>query len=310
MKASLVENTGNGKISYDSLVVAPRKLSVFNSDLALRIVNDLVKNPGCAMDLARNLKEHEQKIYYHLRKLENVGVVKPIGTEKRYGMTAKIYSMTCPVIATKLYEDGNPLEKNSTVKDPNMMKFFYPFIEDGELNARIIIGDPYSHGRFDKASHEGPYALDFAIFLGRYLNQIKFPHYKLDTEINDNDLKNNLILIGNMKSNVVIDKINERLPVYFDTKGDFRIISKLTKNSYKDPRVGVIIKTDNPFSKGKKILIVGGIGSRGTRSSVIAFTEHFSELIKNNEEDGNVFRVVKGFDKKGDRIIDSVEILE
>jgi DNA-binding transcriptional ArsR family regulator len=310
MKASLVENRGDVKVSYESLVVAPRKLSVFNSDLALRIVNDLVKNPGCAMDLSRNLGEHEQKIYYHLRKLENVGVVKPVGTEKRYGMIAKIYAMSCPVIATKLYEDGHPLEKTSSVKDPNIAKFLHPFIEDGELNAKIIIGDPYSHGRFDKASHEGPYALDFAIFLGNYLNQIKFPHYKLDTEVNNNDLKDNLILIGNMKSNVVIDKVNKELPIHFDTKDDFRIVSTLTKNSYKDPRVGVVIKTDNPFIKGKKILILGGIGSRGTRSSIIAFTQYFQELVKNNEENDKVFRVVKGFDKSGDRIIDSVEIME
>ncbi len=310
MKASLIENRGDVKISYESLLVAPKKLSVFNSDLALRIVNELAKAPGCAMDLARSLKEHEQKIYYHLRKLENVGIVKPIGTEKRYGMTAKIYSMTCPVIATKLYEDGQPLEKTSSVIDPNVMKFFYPFIEDGELNAKIIIGDTYSHGRFDSESTEGPYAFELGVLLGNLMSTLKFPHYKFDTEVSKDDLKENLILIGNPQTNILIDKINNHLPVYFDEKNRFCITSKNTSKVYEDARVGIIAKMQSPFEKTKKILVLGGRGRRGTQSAILACTKHFSKISKKLDDDGEVVTVVKGFDRDGDKVIDDIVILE
>jgi len=310
MKASLVENRGDGKVSYESLVVAPRKLSVFNSDLALRIVNDLVKNPGCAMDLARNLKEHEQKIYYHLRKLEDVGVVKPIGTEKRYGMTARIYSMTCPVIATKLYEDGHPLEKASSTKDSNMMKFFYPFVEDGELNAKIVIGDPNEHGKFDSKSKEGSYFADFAILLGSFVNQYNFPYYRMDTEVSQKDLKENLILIGNTRTNVIMDKIKKHLPIEFFEEGRFSFISKKTNKKYTDPRTGFIIKIKNPFNSEKNIMVIGGLRTRGARAAMIAITNNMDKINDNNESDEEILRIVKGFDRAGDGIIDFTEFVE
>ncbi|NIO22197.1 MAG: ArsR family transcriptional regulator [Candidatus Aenigmarchaeota archaeon] len=310
MKASLVENRGDGKVAYESLVVAPRKLSVFNSDLALRIVNELVNTPGCAMDLARNLKEHEQKIYYHLRKLEDVGVVKPIGTEKRYGMTAKIYSMTCPVIATKLYEDGHPLEKSPSVRDHSAMKFFYPFIEDGELTAKIVIGDPNEHGRFDRKSKEGSYLTDFAILIGSFVNKYKFPYYKIDTEVNQKDLKGNLILIGNIRTNVVMDKIKKHLPIKFLEEGQFSFISKNSNKRFTDPRTGFIIKIKNPFNPENFILAIGGLRTRGARAAMIALTKNMDKINNKNESDENILRVVKGFDRTGDSVIDSVEFIE
>ena len=54
------------------------------------------------MDLARKLEQHEQKIYYHLRNLEKAGIIKQTRTEQRYGMTAKIFDVISPVVATKM----------------------------------------------------------------------------------------------------------------------------------------------------------------------------------------------------------------
>jgi len=306
----LVEKGDNGTRAYKSLVVEPQKMGVLNSRLALDIVRELARQPCCALDIARSLQEDEQKVYYYLKKLEASGIVKLNRLERRHGMTAKIYEVLAPVISAKLHDNEHVMQEHETIHDPKMLDFLSPFVKNGKLNAVIVIGDPYSHGRFDKESHEGPYAFDLAVFLGKFISDLKFPHYKLDTEITEEDLKKNLILIGNMKSNVVVDMMNEHLPIYFDIENDFRVISKFTGNSYRDPRIGVIMKFDNPLSKGgSKVLIIGGIGSRGSRSSVIAFTEHFEDLVK-NQENGNVFRVVKGFDRSGDRIIDDVEILE
>jgi len=307
----LVEHTENGKKAYKSLLVEPEKLSVLNSPIAMSIVKELVRQPACALDVARSLQEDEQKIYYYLRKLESAGIVRLYKTERRHGMTAKLFEVLAPVISAKLHDDGYIL-LDSPVKSPKeleMVKFLSPFISDGKLDALIVMGDPYSHGRFDKESHEGPHAFDFGVFLGKFINDAGFPHYKLDTEVKEQDMQKNLILIGNMKSNILIDKMNEKIPLYFDTEGDFKVVSKFTGNSYKDPRVGVVMKFDNPFNKEKKVMIIGGIGSRGSRSSIIAFTQRFHDLVK-DQENGNIFRVVKGFDRSGDRVIDDIEILE
>ncbi|MBN2331118.1 MAG: helix-turn-helix domain-containing protein [Candidatus Aenigmarchaeota archaeon] len=309
MGSILLESGEDGKRAYKSLVVDPNKIGVLSSPLAVRMVQELTRQPGCALDIARSMQEDEQKVYYYLKKLEKAGIVRLSKTERRHGMTAKIYDAIAPVISVKLHEDGHEIPDEKITHDPAMLKFLSPFIRDGKLNAVIVIGDPYSHGRFDKASHEGPYAFDFGIFLGKIIKNVDFPHYKLDTEVSEEDLKNNLILIGNIKSNVVIDKMNHALPVYFDSEDDFKVVSKHTGKSYKDPRTGVILKFDNPFGKGKKVLIIGGIGSRGSRSSVIALTQRFKDLADGND-DGEMFRVFRGCDRSGNRVIDDVDIME
>ncbi|MFQ5648063.1 MAG: ArsR/SmtB family transcription factor, partial [Candidatus Aenigmatarchaeota archaeon] len=141
MQHQLIDSNGGKPISYDSLLVKPAKLSIFGSDLCLKIVQELVKEPCCAMDLARRLEQHEQKIYYHLRRLEDAGIVKQVRAERRYSMTAKIYGVVAPVVSTKLYDGGKPAQKG-TGASPAVRKFFEPFIIDGRLNAKIIMGDP------------------------------------------------------------------------------------------------------------------------------------------------------------------------
>jgi len=311
MKTMLVENSENGQKIYDSLVLEPKHLGIFSNGLAVKIINELSRQPICAMDLGKKLKEHEQKIYYHLRKMREAGIVKLNGTELRYGMTAKLFELVSPVIATKLNEREYQLKGMDPKTDPVVAEFLDPFVKDGKLNARIIIGDPYSHGRFDESSTEGPFVSDIALLLGRFANNLEFPCYKLDTEIKESDLKNNLILIGNSKTNVLIDNINNSLPLYFDETKDYRLVSRLTGNDYTDPRIGIIIKMPSPFNKNKKLLVIGGVGSRGTRAAVLACTLYFSKMFINAENNnGTLVRIIKGYDRSGDKVIDSVEILE
>ena len=301
-----VKDTGKNKVVYKSLLIeSPKSLSILANKTAMDLVKELSLKPLCAMDLARRLGLHEQKVYYNLRKLEEAGIIKLLKTEERTGGTAKIFTLAEPVVSVKLAENTfMTTDTNLPVKDLGLLK---PFIEDGKLNAKIIFGDTYSHGRYDSPAVEGPYAFDFAVLIGSHLTRFDFPNYKFDTEINDNDLKDNLIIIGKFKTNIVIQKINSHLPVYFDTKSGVRIISKLTKKVYDGSVYGVVLKLDNPFNKNKKILLLGGIGRRGVQSAIIAFTKYSHKL---SEKDGTIIRVVKGYDKNGDKIIDSVKFLE
>lgn len=310
MKSMLVENDENGQRIYDLLVLKPDHLGIFSNELAVNIVNEIAKQPMCVMDLSKKLKEHEQKIYYHVRKMRDAGILKLNGTETRYGMTAKIFELVSPVIAAKLDDSRFNLRHTENVVDPEIQDFFAPFVKDNNLNAKIIIGDPYSHGRFDESATEGPFVTDLALILGRFAGNIDFPCYKLDTEVNEKDLHNNLILIGNSKTNVIIDRINPSLPASFDEKKDYRLISK-SGNDYTDPRIGLVIKTANPFNKNKKILVIGGVGSRGTRAAILACTKFFSSTFSDADiKKEYLTRILKGFDRSGTRVIDAIEVLE
>src|SRR4030066_1522379 len=94
-----VDDSENGQQAYETLLMkTPKALSVMSSDLSHKILKELAKYPMCAMDIARRLKEHEQKIYYHIRKLEAVGIIRVDRVEERVGATAKIYSLVSPTV--------------------------------------------------------------------------------------------------------------------------------------------------------------------------------------------------------------------
>lgn len=162
MKTTLIENTADKQRVYDSLLLEAKHLGIFSNALATNIINELTKQPMCAMDVAKKLKQHEQKVYYHLRKMRNAGIVKLNGTEQRYGTTAKLFELVSPVIATKLYDDGYELRQPDHSSDPRLAEFFRPFIINGKLNCSIVIGDSYPHGKYDLPSTEGPHVFDFA----------------------------------------------------------------------------------------------------------------------------------------------------
>lgn len=308
----LIDSNENGKFAYDSLLISdPTKLSALNNKLSLRIIKALAENPCCALDIARKLKVHEQKVYYHLKNLEKAGIVYTISSERRHGMIAKIYSVVSPVVAAKLFEKGTEIKEdfNTQFSSQALINFFTPFIENGKFNAKIVIGDPYPHGKYDTGGSEGAHITDFLIFLGELLNDFSHPNYKLDTEITQEELKNNLILIGNNRTNTVIDKLGQNLPVYFDSE-KISIISSKTKNVYKDDGTGVVLKTKNPFNTKKSILLVGSLRSRGIRTSTISILNYVEKIFKNLKNTDEIFIIAQGLDKDGDGIIDEAKILE
>ena len=310
MKTVLVENTEDKQRVYDSLMLGPEHLGIFSNDLAVKVINELAKQPLCAMDIAKKLKQNEQKIYYHLRKMRSAGIVKLNGTEQRYGMTAKMFQLVSPVISTKLYNDGYDT-KAASVKDRDIEEFLNPFIVNGKLNAEIIIGSPTLHGKYSATARDGVYAIDLALFLGKFMDGFNSHNYKLDVEVDKLDLESNLILIGGPKINAITDKVNEKLPIFFDIKKQWAITSTLSGNTYNYEDDALILRFKNPFNKKKEILLLAGRRSHGLRSAIIAFTRHTHEIMKGNIEDDKILgKVVRGIDKDGDGIIDSVTFLE
>jgi DNA-binding transcriptional ArsR family regulator len=316
MNSSLyfVEDDGKSQKAFRALRLHPRKFSVLNSDLSQRILTDLSKRPSCAMDIARRLKEHEQKIYYHLRRLEAAGIITLDRVEGRAGAIAKIYSVSHPYLAIKLF-DGEALTDVTT--KARELDFFKPFIIDGRLDATIIVGSPDPHGKYGVQALDGSAGIDLALFLGSFLKNVK-PNYKLDTEVTESDLRGNLIIIGGPKANIIIDKFNPLLPVYFDPKHEFNLVSGVTKNVYSGDDIGLIVRMRNPLSKpaggDKHIMVLSGIRFKGTRAAIVALIRYMKQMLRRptGAADGGTFiaHVVRGIDRDADGRVDDVEFLE
>jgi DNA-binding transcriptional ArsR family regulator len=303
--AYLVEEKEGREKVFKTMIIDPKNLKVLGSKLSIQILQELSKKPSCAMDIARKLKQHEQKIYYHLRRLEKAGIIKLEEKVERVGAVAKIYSFPSPYISVKIF-DSDGFEIKSKIKES---EFFKPFVENGKLNATIVVGSPDPHGKYGAQASDGSAAIDLALFLGTFLESSSL-NYKIDTQVREEDLQKNLILIGGPKANILIDKINDKLPIYFDTKHDFNIISTLSKNIYTEDDVGIIIKTESPFAKGKEVLVLSGRRFKGTRAAIVAIVKHLKKISEGNKFDKTIARVVRGIDRDSDGIIDDVEILE
>jgi hypothetical protein len=152
------------------------------------------------------------------------------------------------------------------------------------------------------------------MFLGQFIKDSKIPYYKLDTQVREKDLKKNIILIGGPKTNIIADKINKKLPIYYDYSEEFlqwNIVSSISKTVYREAQIGFVTRIPNPFSEDKEILIFSGKGFRGTRAAVLAFVTHLKKIMKGNSADPNIIaNVVHGIDVDSDGIIDEVEFLE
>ena len=308
----LVEDSEKEQKAYRTFVIKnPGLLSILSNDLALRIIKELGKSPVCPMDLARKLNVHEQKIYYHIRNLEKLGLIKVIRREERVGAIAKIYSPVSSTVSFKLFEGKCIKERKTRATE---LEFLKPFIQDGKFNSLIIVGSPDPHGKYKAPASDGYCAIDLGMFLGQFLKDPSFPYYKLDTQVRDEDLKKNIILVGGPKTNMIAEEINKRLPIYFDYSEElleWNIVSTLSKNVYREPQIGLIVRIPSPFNEGKEILIFSGKGFKGTRASVLAFIKHLKKVVKGNSADPTkIANVVRGIDVDSDGMIDDVEFLE
>ncbi len=299
----------------DSIATLPAKLlshaqlKAVSSELANKILRELVKKPSYPMELAKRLKVHEQKIYYHIRNMEKAGVIDIVRTDTVHGTLANIYAPTSPAYVLAL-SDFSQAHKLPGMNAPPV-EFLSPIVENGELNGLIIVGSPDPHGPEMARSRDGYYGIDFALFLGTFLNNVSRLSVKLDTEVRSEDLQNNLVLIGGPVVNIVTAKVNESLPVRFTRRNGWAIYSALTDKTYHEDSCGIVVKTRNPFNKKKWILVIAGKRYAGTQAVTMAFIKHFTELVNGNRFDKNVpARIIEGLDRDSDGIVDDIEFLE
>lgn len=305
----IIDERENQTLSLSSTEVKLSQIKSAASELARKILYMLSLEQSYPSKLAEDLKVHEQIVFYHIRQLEKAKLIKRIRREDKRGGVANYYSLADDSFFIK-FKDFKPTEKISYI-DKQKEEFLKPFIESGQFNALIIVGSPEPHGVQKARSKDGHYGIDLALFLGTFLNYIPRMNVKLDTEINSDDLKQNLILIGGPVVNKITDKVNDKLPVHFDPKFKRNIHSSLTKQVYLADNCGMIVKIKNPFNAEKCILVIAGKRFSGTRAAVTAFLTRFEDIAKGNKKNRKVSaKVVEGFDSDSDGVVDSVEFLE
>jgi hypothetical protein len=263
---------------------------------------------------------HEQKVYYHIRKLERTGAIVVVREEKRKGATAKYFKTVSPAFGVEFPNGYRIMQRPSLVSvNGQIQGFFQEFInKNGSFDGKIVVGCPAPHGPFKTSARDGHYAAHLAFFLGQFVKNPEEFAIKLDTDVKaEKEEKNNLILVGGPGTNLLTQEINEYLPVRFimqSSENGFLLggmVSQRTSRVYTADHAGLVAKIANPWDSSKRIIVVAGNKAVGTKACVLALTNFWSKTLHKYRRGDDAFAaVVQGFDLDGDGKVDSIEVSE
>lgn len=278
-----------------------------------RILSELTLEEKCAKDLSKSLGTSEQVVCYHLRELERSGFIRLERTVRKRGAIAKYFKAEQKAIAViptfgSLKSTSNPPLQPLSESSKKLLE---PFISQGRLNGHIVLGSPDAHGIFRSRARCGDRATDLALFIGSLLPLSRESVVRLDTEISQEELTRNLILVGGPRVNTVTMAVNEALQITYELTGHNMMMSRITGKSYAGEDEGAIQMIANPMNQDSRVLVVGGNTYLGTRAAVLAFIKYTDQIAAGNSVNRNIVAsVVSGLDVNSDGLVDDVEFLE
>jgi len=294
----------------------PEKLKAVLNKLSWKILQLLSEQEMYPMEVARKLKLHEQKVYYHIRKLTKAGAIKVVREEEKKGAVAKYYKATFPAMGVELPFGYQKINRFPVANiDEKMQQFLSPLIKDNSFDGKIVVGSPDQHGPFKAKARDGHYAAYLTFFLGQFVNLPEDFAIKLDVDVKvEKEESNNLILVGGPGTNLITQEFNEFLPIRFNmipSEHGFLLgglVSEKTQKVYTADNMGVIAKIPNPWNKEKSVIVLAGNKAVGTKACVLALTKFWKKTLK-NFGDERFAVVIQGFDLDGDGKVDSIEVL-
>jgi DNA-binding transcriptional ArsR family regulator len=320
MKRKLLLNSDQAKHEAKDIGIfeRPELLKPTLSKLSWRILTLLGENEMYPIEIAKKLGVHEQKVYYHIRKLAEAGIITVAREEEKQGATAKYYKVCYPAFGVELPFGYRPMTAPYTTSlDDKLKQFLSPFLRDGAFDGKIVVGSPDEHGPFKARARDGHYAAYLSLFLGQFVRLPEDFVVKLDVDVKaEKDENNNMILVGGPGTNLLTQEVNEFLPIRFSmtsTEHGFvfgGLVSQNTKKIYTRDSVGILAKIVNPWNKDKRIVVIAGNKSVGTKACVLALTKFWKETLKNFNDNDSFARVIQGFDLDGDGKVDAVEVRE
>jgi DNA-binding PadR family transcriptional regulator len=318
-KLLLHQDEGKHKVKEIAIIKEPQKLKMILNRLSWKILVMLSEKEMYPMEIAKKLGVHEQKVYYHIRKLAKAGAITVVKEEEKKGATAKYYKAISSAFGIELPQEYKTIERLSLLSmDDKIQKFFKEFIrKDGIFEGKIVVGSPTPHGPFKTSARDGHYASQLTFFLGQFTRMPEDFAIKLDVDVKaEKEEKNNLILVGGPGTNLLTQELNEYLPIRFNMQPSEQgflfggLASRKTSNVYTADTVGLIAKIVNPWDNTKRIIVLAGNKAVGTKACVLALTNFWNETLKNYDGKDTFATVIQGFDLDGDGKVDSIEILE
>jgi DNA-binding transcriptional ArsR family regulator len=318
-KKMLLQDNGNTQEVKEIVMINDsQQLKMILGSLSWKILTLLSKNEMYPLEIARQLGMHEQKVYYHIRKLAKVGAITVQREEKKKGATAKYYRTVSSAFGIEFSSGYKPIQNLCLLGiDKKLQDFFKEFIKEGVFDGKIVVGSPQPHGPFKTSARDGHYAAHLALFLGQFAKMPTDFVVKLDVDVKaEKEEKNNLILVGGPGTNLLTQEINDYLPIKFVMQSSEQgfllggLSSKKTLQVYSSDVSGVIAKIINPWDKTKRIVILAGNKAVGTKACVLALTNFWKKTLEKYKGEDTFAVVIHGFDLDGDGKVDSIEVNE
>ena len=289
------------------------EMRVLSNPIAWKIVNLLAGKPMYPAQIAKELKIYEQSAYYYIRKLLAIRAIGQVETSFVRGGTAKLYKTQYAAFGIEMDWGERKFEyaKNGKI-NRNIRTFFENFIDDGLFNGVIVVGAPDPHGPYRSSARDGHYAAQLAFFLGGFCTLPQNFVVKLDVDAKSEKISRteNIISIGGPGTNIITSEFNRYLPIRFDESNFWSGLIAPQGRTHTLDNHGLIAKIKNPFSEKLSIIFVAGVRSAGTKSAIIALTNHSNEILKKYNQDDNWAVAVQGFDMDSDGKIDTIDIVD
>jgi len=318
-KLLLHEEDKKQKVKEIAIIEDPQKLKMILNRLSWKILVMLSEKEMYPLEIAKKLGVHEQKVYYHIRKLAKAGAITVVREEEKKGAIAKYYKAVSSAFGIELPHGYKTIERLSLISmDEQIQKFFKEFItKDGAFEGKIVVGSPTPHGPFKTSARDGHYASHLTFFLGQFAKMPEEFAIKLDVDVKaEKEEKTNLILVGGPGTNLLTQELNEYLPIRFNMQPSQQgflfggLVSRKTSMVYTADAVGLVAKIVNPWDKTKRIVVLAGNKAVGTKACVLALTGFWKKTLSGYNGEDTFAKVIQGFDLDGDGKVDSIEILE
>ncbi len=318
-KLLLQEENEVQRVKEIAIMKDPQKLRMILGELSWKILVMLSEKEMYPLELAKKLGVHEQKVYYHMRKLAKAGAIAVVREEEKKGAIAKYYKPVSSAYGVELPNEYKTITKLSLLSmDKQIQEFFNEFIrQDGTFEGKIVVGSPTPHGPFRTSARDGHYASYLTFFLGQFAKMPDEFAIKLDVDMKaEKEERNNLILVGGPGTNVLTQEVNENLPIRFNmqpSQDGFLLgglISGETSRAYTADTAGLVAKITNPWDSTKKVIVLAGNKAVGTKACVLALTNFWKKTLENYHVEDTFATVIQGFDLDSDGKVDSIEILE
>jgi len=318
-KLLLTEEDKTQKVKEITIVKDPQKLKMILNTLSWKILVMLSEKEMYPLEIAKKLGIHEQKVYYHIRKLAKAEAITVAREEEKKGAIAKYYKATSSAFGIELPPEYRTIKRLSlTSMNEQIRKFFKEFVqEDDTFDGKIVVGSPTPHGPFKTSARDGHYASYLTFFLGQFTKIPEEFAIKLDVDVKaEKEEKNNLILVGGPGTNLLTQELNDYLPIRFNMQPSEQgflfggLVSRKTSNVYTADAVGLIAKIVNPWENTKRAIVLAGNKAVGTKACVLALTSFWKKTLKGYTGEDTFATVIQGFDLDGDGKVDSIEVLE